>query len=319
MEDFVRKVEKNLRRYKIITKSSLIFCVVFLLITFVFSFENLARSIRGLKKINSIIQNKLSDMGELLEFKDGTFSIKIPHYEKTFFVEASVKQNKSTEISFESGKPYFVDGFSAIIYRAKDVKENWEDMLDVSSDVAEIEVGSFKISENVKMLYSSKMNRDFDKTRLFAKWIKVLKNGNLQGEDLFVKNGKGAFMAKKFIIFKLSDFGRFEGGVMMENEDYKIQSHKLDADFFDGVVRSMLFRKNVVFNQKTGEKTVVYGDNAKYDATKSEIYIYGNVYAYSSKNNAKVKGETFVYNEKTKVGTLQGGKKNYRVNVELEI
>jgi hypothetical protein len=44
------------------------------------------------------------------------------------------------------------------------------------------------------------------------------------------------------------------------------------------------------------------------------------VYAKSSKNNTKVKGESFNYNTKTKVGQLMGGKANKeRVSVELEI
>jgi hypothetical protein len=44
------------------------------------------------------------------------------------------------------------------------------------------------------------------------------------------------------------------------------------------------------------------------------------VYATSSKNNAKLKGESFNYNTKTKVGQLMGGKTSKeRVSVELEI
>lgn len=315
-----QNIKSKIARYKRRAILLFILLLAIILSIIIISAENIANTIAGIQKIQSILVSSINELNEELEFKNGNFTITLKRDGKFIDIESTIKENESKSINFTAEDPYKTKVFYAKATRySKDVK-NYEDILIVNSNFADITSTSFTIRQNVEGKYITRLNPKINGSLIFADEIIFLKEGDANGKKLFIKSKSGDFYALGFYIYKSSDFGHFFGGVMMQNEDYKITSKVLDAFMLNGEIANLFFKGNVVFNQKGVESTTVYGDNAHYNNSTSELVITGNVKTTSTKNSFSASGDSFYYNTITKIGYLKSNNSNTKqVEIELEI
>ena len=313
----IRSKIKNYKRKIIILLTISCIIISILLVT---SLNNILFTIQNFKKIKGIIETKLFDIQEEMEFKDAVFNFTTERGEKLIIIESRIKSNKSSKISIDRFIPYSMNNFYAKANRLNMKDKSLEDQIILQSDNAVVQKNLFKIKNNVAGEYLSKIDPKLNQSRFIADEVDFFHNLDIRGKNLVANNDMGRFTAGYFFLNNESDNGKFTKGVTMETQDYKITSEKLNAQSENGMIQNLLFKNDIVFKEKGGDKTIVYGDNAFYDNIKSNIKIYGNVKTYTTKNAFKAEGEQFYYNIITKKGYLKSSKnKKDRVEISLEI
>ena len=316
MNNIVHKKITKYNKRVFILISLFIFVFLFFI---VFFFHKIAFTLQTFKQLKSFIETSFLQVKEEMQFKDGVFELKLKRGEKLIDIYATSSENINSDIEFTELNPYQIADFygKATRFNKAGIEE---DSFTVSSKNANISMQNFVIIGDVNINYYSKINPRLDKSLIVAETITFFKNLDIEGKKLAIFNKGAKFNADGFYIYNNKDFGQFFGGVMIENEDYKITSKKLNAYMEEGEISNLLFSDSVVFTQKDEDNTIVYGDNAFYDNLKSEIKIYGNVKTTSNKNNLVATGESFNYNIITKKGNLVGSKDlKKKVQIELEI
>jgi lipopolysaccharide export system protein LptA len=315
-----QNIKSKIARYK---RRIIVFSVLassIILSILIISVENVINTVISVKKLQSIFRTAITELNDELDFKNGKFTITLQRENKFIDIESTIKENDTKSIKFTEDDPYKTKVFYAKATRyIKDV-QNYEDILIMTSNFADITKTSFTMRLNVEGKYITRLNPKINGSLIFADEIIFLKEGDANGKKLFIKSKSGNFSASNFYLYKSSDFGHFFGGVMMQNEDYKITSKTLDAFMLKGEIANLSFKGNVVFNQKGVESTTVYGDNAHYNNSTSELVITGNVRTTSTKNSFSATGDSFYYNTITKIGYLKSNNANTKqVEIELEI
>lgn len=316
------KITQSLQRYNLAIRLLLVILFLCISALIVFAAGKIIGAFYSFKQAQEILETDISNLKETLEFEDGKLSLKLPRNDQNLFITAYLDHNESVDFPRNLTSPYKIKGFNGEVLSLpmgkEPAKNNWDEKLLVSSDFLDISSNYVKIYENAKGSYFSKLNPKINNTKFTALEATFFQDQEAKGKDLYLKNSTGVFQAKIFSLFVVKNLGKFTGGVLLENKDYKITSKNLDAKIKNGEVDELLFTKDVIFYQKDKEETVVKGDNAFYDYAKSEIELYGNVFIKSKKNNLWAKSEKFIYNEKTKKGSFKT-LPNKKVELEFEI
>jgi lipopolysaccharide export system protein LptA len=315
LQAFSKKIMKHIRSHE--RKIKLLMIVILTLIIAIVSSSTsrVIEALKNLKKLQNIIENKLFNTKEFLEFQNADFSLKIPSKEGWFLVNSKIKQSESLEISGQN--PYIASSFEGIVFEYNG-KNEWVQKLVLTSDFIEFVKKSVKIFGNVKGILSSKINEKHDGLEIYSSSITAFSSKDLAGEKLFIKAKEGNFSAQIFEITENLTKGFFQGKVRIENKEYVVSSNFLDAVLHENEIHNAHFKGNVFFRQKIEDKTEIKADSAIYNRAKNNIVFKGNIVSSSRKNNTKIKGDRFIYNIKTSVGKIDA-KPTEKIEVELEI
>lgn len=319
-----KMIKSNLHRYYRRVKVSLYIFAALIIFLFSFSLERISLALKGIKKLRQVVETKLFNVEEKLEFENAQISLNLESEGKNYLLFAKLHNNISKKFRLIGKNEYIMNKLSLEVFASSsgvnNIMENWEERIQLTSNFASLQEDGVKIYDKVIAFYYTKINPKFDNTVILTDEVTLFKERKAEGINLKINGSEGEF---KLDIFKINfnlNIGQFEGNILLETLDYKIMSQKLIAKMASGELETLFFTKQVKFIEKDGKKTIVTGENALFDNAKSEILIYGDVLVQSGQNNLKIKADSFTYNEKTKKGYFKASDATQRqLEVELDI